>query len=259
MSKKNERVQKIIDLLKQRDGISVKEFAEMLNVSEMTIRRDMEMLAQKGHVLFVKGIAILNRQKYDDSNLYNYNFSEEYSKNRESKDRIAKYAASLIEPNDSIIIDNGSTMSSLPQYLSGKGHLTVATCDLCVLNRLSAYPEFEIIFGGGYFHWDTYTFESPETIRFLEGVRANKVFVSAAGIHDAMGITCSNQYEIRIKRTIMSAGARKILLVDSEKFGVVRPQHFAEISNFDEIVTDQGLSETWKDYFSRRNVRLTIV
>ena len=86
-----------------------------------------------------------------------------------------------------------------------------------------------------------------EGISLIKNTRASKVFVSAAGVHETLGVTCSNNYEVATKKAILNSSFEKILLLHSEKFGKVNSSYFADLNEFDTIITDANLSDEWKN------------
>ena len=102
-------------------------------------------------------------------------------------------------------------------------------------------------------------FESPDGISLIEKTRATKVFISASGIHDKLGVTCSNNYEVPTKCAIIGSSLERILLVNSDKFGKVKSSYFADLSDFNTIITDSGISQEWINYISQLNINLIIV
>ena len=89
--------------------------------------------------------------------------------------------------------------------------------------------------------------------------RATKVFVSAAGVHHPLGVTCTSTYELESKREILKASMEKILLVDSSKFGQVHKNYICEFNVFDKIITDKQLSEAWKKTITEAGVECITV
>lgn len=258
MKKKEVRLNRLVEILQKKNGATIKELSQIFNVSTMTIRRDLEILKENGVVLNISGAAIYNTQR-TISNGESYSLSVATTHNVKEKAKIGEFAASLIEDGDSIIIDNGSTMECLAENIGFDNNVTVVTSNLNILNTLCTKPNISIIFGGGYFHPDTFLFESPEGISLIRKTRAKKVFVSAAGVHDKLGITCMNSYEIETKRTIIASGAERILLVDSSKFGVIKPCFYAELSEFHHIITDSDITEDWRKIIENAGIKLTIV
>ena len=102
-------------------------------------------------------------------------------------------------------------------------------------------------------------FESSENITLIKNIRATKVFASAAGVHETMGVTCMNNYELEIKQAIIQSGAEKILLADSSKFGVIKPCFITDIDIFDRIITDTNISEEWIQLIRDKGIHLDIV
>ena len=93
----------------------------------------------------------------------------------------------------------------------------------------------------------------------LKKIRATKAFISAAGVHATMGVTGMNSYELETKRELIQSGAEKILLVDSSKFGVIKPWFIADIDAFDRVITDTGLPEEWQELIREKGILLEMV
>lgn len=147
-----------LDLLKKHQKISVKELAAALGVSEMTVRRDLELL-RKNHVLERSyGYATLveggNGYSYEGEN---YDLRRARLENFAEKDRIAKYAASLIRPDDWVFLDNGTTVSRMTFYLPTDFEYTVLCYNFLILAELLKHSNIKVIFPGGYYHPEDYT------------------------------------------------------------------------------------------------------
>ena len=259
MSKKLQRANKIIEILKEKNGASVKELASILNVSEMTIRRDLNILKSNNIVKNVYGATIYNPLNNIQKLSNPYNITEEIIKNESEKLKIGQIAAKLIQPDDIIIIDTGTTTEKLVQSISDDIKLTALLYNINILTALKMKHNINLIFSGGYFHPNTQMFESPEGIDLIRKTRATKVFVSAAGVHENLGVTCSNNYEVLTKNAILSSSVEKILLVDSEKFGIVKSAYFADLNIFTTIITDSGISNEWKARIEEMKIQLIIV
>lgn len=256
MSKKDDRIRKLVDTLQQRQGMTIRELSVLFDVSEMTIRRDLELLKQDNLILDIPGAAIYNTNCVNSDH---YSIKAASDTRAAEKERIGQKAASLIEENDCVIIDNGTTTEWMAACISPAVSATILTSNLNIVNELATKPDIKIICGGGYYHADTGLFESQESISLIQKSRATKVFCSAAGIHDAMGVTCMNSYEVATKRAIMASGAKKILLADSSKFGVVKSCYVTNLSSFDLIISDNELSEEWRNIITENQVALITV
>ena len=86
-----------------------------------------------------------------------------------------------------------------------------------------------------------------------------KVFVCAAGIHENLGISCANNYEVATKKAILQSAKQHILVADSSKFGVVRSSYFCNLEDIDTIITDNSLSEEWCSTVSEKKIYLKLV
>lgn len=258
MSKKLQRANKIIDILKEKNGATVKELALILGVSEMTIRRDLEILKCNNIINNVYGAAIYNPSNNIEKLESFYNIENETVKHENEKIKIGRAAASLIKEDDIVIIDTGTTTEKLAEFLDNDINISVLIYNTNILMALSKKKNIKLIFSGGYFHPNTMMFESPEGISLIEKTRATKVFVSAAGVHENLGVTCSNSYEVLTKQAIIKSSLEKILLVDSNKFGIVKSSYFAELKDFDTIITDNKISEAWRKKINDLGIRLII-
>ncbi|MFA9376148.1 MAG: DeoR/GlpR family DNA-binding transcription regulator [Lachnotalea sp.] len=257
MSKRFERINELTRILKESQGASAKELCLKFNVSEMTIRRDLDLLISQNVVINQYGAFFYNDEtnNFDDK----YALNNAITSNIEEKRRIGNFAASLVKENDILIVDTGSTTEFLARSLQDSLKATILCYNRNILNYLVDKTDISIIFAGGYYHANTEMFESIEGLSLISHTRANKIFVSAAGVHETLGVTCANNYEIATKRTIFKSGVEKILLVDSSKFSVVKSSHFANLEDFDIIITDSGISQEWIEIITSLPIKLHIV
>lgn len=254
---KSKRLNQIVALLKKNRTLSVKSLSNLLQVSEMTIRRDLNMLEADDMIIRSHGKASFKNDS--DSNSDDYQLRSEKVKMNAEKDRIGKYAATLVEPGDVIIIDNGSTTDKLTKYIPNDINITVLCYNFNVLEQLVKKQYINIILAGGYYHRNDQMFESPHGINLIENIRATKLFISAHGIHKKLGMTCGNSYEVSTKRAILQSAETKILLADSSKFGRVRTAYFAQLNEIDAIVTDSGITQEWREFIEDIGITLYIV
>lgn len=256
MSKKQERIDELLDLVNRNGRISVKELAAVFNVTELTIRRDVRVLEERGFVQNVRGIVLANETGKENKI---YNLSVEGTKNFNAKDAIGLYAAHLIKNDDIVIIDNGTTTERMAAHFPEDINVTVLCYNINILNYLYQKPNISLIFGGGYFHQQTLMFESKESLELIRRTRATKVFVSAAGVHNPLGVTCTSTYELESKREILKTSMEKILLVDSSKFGQVHKNFICDFGIFDKIVTDDDIPDEWRAMITDAGVELITV
>lgn len=253
MGKRDLRIYALLDTLKESPVLSIKELADRFQVSEMTIRRDIDYL--KENRLFYENQASEPAARDHDEYLY----SSEQIRNYDKKDRIARFAAGMIEEGDILILDSGTTTGVLSKYIPEQMQLTVLCYNYHILSQLQGNEKLSLIFAGGYFHRNDLMFESVEGIGLIRRTRASKMFVSASGVHEKLGMTCAHNYEVVTKKAALESSLQKILVTDSSKFGQVKPGYFAELEEIDEIVTDDGLSQEWQELIAEKDIPLHLV
>ena len=231
MGKRDLRIYALLDTLKESPVLSIKELADRFQVSEMTIRRDIDYL--KENRLFYENQASEPAARDHDEYLY----SSEQIRNYDKKDRIARFAAGMIEEGDILILDSGTTTGVLSKYIPEQTQLTVLCYNYHILSQL----------------------QGNEKLSFIRRTRASKMFVSASGVHEKLGMTCAHNYEVVTKKAALESSLQKILVADSSKFGQVRPGYFAELEEIDEIVTDDGLSREWQELIAEKDITLHLV
>ncbi len=259
MGKKDDRLNEIIKYMQYHRRVELHDLVKQFQVSEMTIRRDLGMLQSSSVITNLHGTILYNEDHNlaQDPNYYTVVRQKGIRDNE--KERIAKEAAKLVEPGDSIIIDIGTTTSKIIKFLPNNSPIT---CICFTANTVfdAIKKNFDrLFFPGGYYHHNSQMFESNEISQAMKNVRASKMFVSAAGISNVLGVTCMNQYEVETKIVSIHNSTTKILLADSSKFGVVRNGYFADLKDIDMIITDTGLSLEWREIIHDLNIDLKIV
>lgn len=254
MNKKEARLVSVLNILREQPQLTIAELASKFGVSHMTIRRDLEHLKQQG---FMDSFSKVLSQPQEQKN--EYKFSSEKIKNYKKKERIAKFAMGLVESKDIIILDSGTTTSLMAGYFREDIELTVLCYNYHILSQIYNKTNLTVVFSGGYYHRKDQMFECPEGVELIKRIRANKLFLSASGIHQSLGLTCANEYEVSTKTAVMESSLMKILLVDSSKFGRVRPGYFAQLEEVDLVVTDDELTEEWKEYLDNKRILYHLV
>ncbi len=255
---RTDRQNVIMQTLQISKAASVQELSRQLNVSHMTIRRDLASLEESEKVKVFHGSVILHPKSDTRENESYYSLIAAGAEHPEQKRRIGQLAASLIEPEDTLLIDVGSTTEYLAKYLPEDFPYTVLCFSLNVVSETVRRRNCKTVFGGGTYHENTLMFEGPGSLEMIRNFRATKAFISASGANSQYGVTCMNAYERETKKAILQSSMKKILLVDSSKFGVIRSDYFAELSDFDEVVTDPGISEEYAQFITDLGVVLRI-
>ena len=254
---KNERIKTIVSSLRNKNVVNIKELTRKLSVSEMTIRRDLNLLEKDNIIKIIPGGAILKPHEEPKDDKYQIENAE--TRYTREKVKIGKKAASLIRANDTIIIDVGSTTEYIAKFIQDDLPVTILCYALNVLVDIYRKKGSHPIFAGGYFHENTLMFESTEGINLIQKTRADKSFISAAGFHESLGVTCPHHYEVETKRAVIKSSNVKVLTMDSSKFGKAKAAHFAEMMDFDIVITDSGLSETYRKIINEAGIELILV
>ncbi len=234
--KRQDRIARILDSLSSAGGASIKDLAAALDVSEMTIRRDLELLSEDGRVRLVHAGAVASAPRWIHRSLTST------APGAEEKMRIGQKAASLVEPGDVVIIDSGATTEWLARSIPPGLPVTILCFALNIALHAGRHPSRTVVLAGGAMREETLVCESPEGVSLVRRYRANKAFLSAGGVSESLGVTCIDAAEAELKKAAVASSQTRILLADSRKFGRVTPSWFADLKDFDAIVTDAGIS-----------------
>ncbi len=218
-----------------RDVLRLKEAAQLLEVSEMTVRRD--IAACDGCLTYLGGYIVAPP---DPNAGRGYIFDRERESHTDRKKAACRAAVSLIEPMETIFLDCGTTIPHLAAVLPADYRLTVICYAINVAEIVCRRPGLRVILLGGQFHPSSASFSSNEALTLLDSLRINKAFISAGGVHRTRGVSCSNFHEVAIKQTAMANALSKVLVADSSKFDAVKPVYFAPLEAFDTVAVDVG-------------------
>jgi DeoR family deoxyribose operon repressor len=256
--KREQRISRILEQVRSSGGVSIRDLARTLGVSEMTVRRDLDQLSAEGAIRMFHSGAIPTGLS-PEGPVRGFSLSEAPSAGAEEKMRIGQKAASLVEPGDVVILDAGATTEWLARSLPEELPVTVLCFALNIALEAGRYPSRKVVLAGGVLRAETLVCESPEGVDLLRRYRANKAFLSAGGISDALGVTCAEAGEAELKKAAVASSQSRVLLADSRKFGRVTPAWFADLGDFDAIVTDPGISLEYVEILRRRGISLHVV
>ncbi|MCK5806176.1 MAG: DeoR/GlpR transcriptional regulator [Lentisphaeria bacterium] len=244
-----ERETRILQLLRGRRTLSVAEFGEELDVSEATIRRDLQSMADRGLLQRVRGGATL-----DPSSHVEPMFADKEGKQTAQKQAIAEAALALIEDRDVIYLDGGSTVLSLAQLLERRSDLTVVTNSLMAAAALMESGH-RLILVGGTFRALSRTLVGPLTAPMIESLSVRKAFMGTIGFTVEDGLTTTDEGEAFTKTEIMRRADHVVLLADHTKLGLCS---FARSEGtIDTLVTDR-LESRMKDTLVESGVKIVL-
>ena len=251
---KEERQSIILELLIQHNSILVTDLATHLNVSSVTIRKDLTDLEREKKLYRNHGKAILI-----DPYIDNRNVSEKEKLYVEEKRLIGMKAASLIAPKDSILIASGTTMHALARSIVPVDELTVITASMEVSNILASEKNIYIIQLGGILRHSSLSVVGKYAENILADFSCSKLFIGVDGIDLDFGITTTNMMEASLNRVMMQTAQKTIVLADSSKFGRRGFGRIYSMERIDCIVTDDGISEQYRRLIEEAGVDLIVV
>jgi DeoR family transcriptional regulator, fructose operon transcriptional repressor len=242
-----ERRSRILDLLMQKPVVTLVELSAFFGTSEMTIRRDLDILADRGKCQRIRGGAMALRRPENRNFAYPSYFSREQVQAAEKR-AIAAAAASLINQGDTVALDSGTTMTMLAEAARHHEGITVISNSFQVLDRLRHAPGVVAISPGGILAVEDVgageiSFAGPMTVSALRAFRPRRAFISASGVEVGAGIFNAGLFQAEIKRTLMEIAAESILVVDSSKFGRANGVLVAPLDGFRTVITDTGARE----------------
>ncbi|MEG0249539.1 MAG: DeoR/GlpR family DNA-binding transcription regulator [Peptostreptococcus sp.] len=244
-----ERFKYILDKVKIKGTVKLKDLVSELDVSESTIRRDLDELEEKGLVKRVHGGAVGTQSNFTSDNT----ITERITQYSSEKKRIAKYCSDFIEDGDFIYLDSGTTTYELIPYLKDK-NVIVVTNGVYNVERLLEYNVKTYILGGG-IKEITKTVVGEQALKQIEDFRFNKAFIGANGVTFNAAITTPDISEAILKREAISRSEEAFVLVDSSKFGKVS---FSKICDLEDvsIVTDADKDNMDEDILNATSVSL---
>ena len=257
MSKKNNRVKEIITLLNKHGEVTVKELAENLLTSEMTIRRYLNELEEDGIIRRTHGGAILLDSKRIHEKT-SYLIGKEITKHVKEKSSIALRAASLINPSETVSFDIGTTTLFIAKYLNRDISMNALCVTFECAMELYNKKNVKLILTGGSLHRDSDVISSDEGIETIKKTRTDKLFLSAGGIDSKLGLTCYHDFHVVIKKALMESSKKIILVADSSKFGNITPSYYADLSDIDILITDGNIPEKYKELLSSLGIELLL-
>ncbi|HEX9376865.1 MAG TPA: DeoR/GlpR family DNA-binding transcription regulator [Actinomycetota bacterium] len=213
----------------------VTDLADMFDVSEMTIRRDLDTLADLGKLTRVHGGAVADGQEPP--------FEQTADERSEEKARIGAAAADMVGDGETIILDIGTTTLQVARHLRGR-RLTVVTSNLAVYEELRDDTDVELVLLGGAVRRNYRSMVGFLAEDALRQIRADRAFLGASGLRWDLSVMDSTMMEVPIKRGMMAAATESVLLIDSAKLGVGGNARVCGADDMDALVTDTGAPPT---------------
>lgn len=246
---KEERFQKILDMINENNIIKITDINKKLGVTEITIRRDLKVLEEKGFLKRIYGGAKKVEEPSNREGFAELSSNEKRKINIDQKKHIAKIAADIIEEGDIVYIGPGTTNELIYDYLK-VSYAKIITNSMPVFLRFKDDRRYEIILVGGRYRSHTDVFVGSFTNDNLQSMRVKVAFVGTNGIYND-SITTSNEEEGVCQKIIMDNAVKKYILCDSSKIEKEDFFSFYNLNNITAVITDKNIDEELKKKYEK--------
>lgn len=248
-----ERHKFIIDKMNSEGIVHVADLSKELNVTMVTIRKDLKMLEDRKLLYRSHGSATPSSPYINDRPV-----DEKILVMVEEKKKIANLAASLIENDDAIIIASGTTVATLANYIPTDFKATVLTSAINVTLALIDHPNVETVQLGGVIRKSSSSAVGHYAEEMLINFSCSKLFLGVDGISPDFGLTTSNMMEAHLNSIMIRSVQKVIVLADSSKFGRKGFGKICDIDDIDTVITDSGISDNFRSKLEERGIEVLI-
>lgn len=229
-----DRQRRILELLSEAGSLRTTDTAASLGVTDETVRKDFEILEQRGELVRTHGGASRPQRIREE-----LPFTERQAVRREEKRAIARLAAERIQPNETIFLDASSTVLTLTEFLPDIP-LTILTNALNVFTALADRPNIDLICTGGLFDAKSRSFIGLTAEKSLQRYNIHRMFFSGNGLHLERGVSESNARQAAFKERVVENAEDVVFLADHSKLGIKAAFFFAEVSALTCLITDKA-------------------
>ncbi|ETN94905.1 transcriptional regulator, DeoR family [Zhouia amylolytica] len=252
VKKTAERRSKILEILDIKGQVNVNELSQELGVSEVTIRNDLDKLEKSKLLIRAHGGA------FKTSNIA-LTVTEKKKINLEVKRLIGKKAASMIEEEESIILDSGTTTFEISNNLNDFTKLTVISNALDIVNNLSKYENLDVFMPGGYLKEFSMSLVGPMAERNFRQLYCNKLFLGVDAIKPELGVFTHHMEEAYLNQIMIDIAEEVIVVADSSKFKRSGLAFISSFEKIDKLITDDQLEKEHLIALEKNNVEVIMV
>ncbi|MGF1784656.1 DeoR/GlpR family DNA-binding transcription regulator [Photobacterium swingsii] len=240
----NPRQNEILQIVNDRKRVQVVELSDVIGVSGVTIRQDLNFLEKEGYLKRVHGAAVALQSDDIDSRL---------EVRFDIKQTLASKAADLVSQNETVLIEGGSANALLARTLAERGDVTIITPSAYIAHLIRNTSANIILLGGVYQHQGE-SLVGPLTKLCIENINFSTAFLGVDGFHQDTGFTSRDMMRAEIAATILAKQRRNIVLTDSSKFGQIFSSTIGCTSQISILLTDQAASSSDIEYLERQGV-----
>ena len=245
-----ERRNKILAMLQRDSRVVVSDLSVSFNVTEETIRRDLEKLEKEGFAKKTYGGAIINESLNVD-----LPYTVRKKANVSNKQYIAEIISSMIEDGDHIMMDASSTAVYVAKHLKTKKNITIITNSIEILLELSEVTGWKVLSTGGTLREGSLSLVGYQAEKMLTNYHVDKAIISCKGIDLDKGITDSNEMDAQIKKLMFESANTRILAADNSKFNKISFTKIGDLEDIDIMITDTEPDDKWKQVFNTMQVK----
>lgn len=245
-----ERRNKILAMLQRDSRVVVSDLSVSFNVTEETIRRDLEKLEKEGFAKKTYGGAIINESLNVD-----LPYTVRKKANVSNKQYIAEIISSMIEDGDHIMMDASSTAVYVAKHLKTKKNITIITNSIEILLELSEVTGWKVLSTGGTLREGSLSLVGYQAEKMLTNYHVDKAIISCKGIDLDKGITDSNEMDAQIKKLMFESANTRILAADNSKFNKISFTKIGDLEDIDIMITDSEPDDKWKQVFNTMQVK----
>ena len=249
------RRERIVSLLREQGSVQIPSLAELFQVSTQTLRKDLNFLDEKGICTRSSGGAILKRGALSPTEQA---IEVKRALYADEKMRIGQAAAALIESDDSVLLDSGTTTLQVARHIDPQASLVVVTNDVGIMNELVTRERVQLVFLGGTLRRKNLSFYGTQTERTLQDMHVDKLFLAADGFDIDKGITTHFEPEALLNRMMCRAASEIIVVADSSKFGRICLHKILEPMGIAKLVTDAGIPDSARETLTRIGVEVIV-
>jgi DeoR/GlpR family transcriptional regulator of sugar metabolism len=250
------RLSAILSALQHSGSVSVESLSKDLDVSLVTIRRDLDSLELQGLLRRTHGGAVSIEPLFYEPFRNDRSFQAQVEKFADEKRRIGRAAAALIEDGEIIAITPGTTTTEVIRGLPRQRKITVVTSTVNVAMELSKRKDLDVFVTGGHLRGDWFSLVGPTAVQSLSHLLVRTVFIGADGIDPKWGLSCFNPDEAQLNSSMAKHAQRKIAVVDHSKIGVVAGWRICPTSDLDTLITDSGATDEMIAPFERGQIKV---
>lgn len=254
MSSVDYRYQFILDKIENRGSVNVVDLAEILDVSEMTIRRDLRELEKLGFIRRFHGGAVSSRGRAYEPPLVARNVEHQ-----EEKEMIGRYAAMMVGEGDSIALDVGSTIYQVAKNLTHIKNITIITPSLPIAQLFYDRSDVRLIIPGGVVRPGENSLVGEITRRTLDQFFVDRLFLAAGAIDINGGVTEFNMDDALIKQALIKNAKEVVLVADSSKFQKTSFSYVADLNQINHLITNAHPPDDLFNYMKMNGITLHIV